>query len=67
MPNSVNSFQETESYDHIIVEKGTWKKVGEFRIKPSSILWKPRGAQKYFSASLDEFTTWMNDKKQVAK
>jgi hypothetical protein len=67
MPGSVNSFGEPESYDHTIYEKATSKKIGELRVKPSSVLWKPRGAHKYFSASLDEFAEWMKDKKTVAK
>jgi len=67
MPNSVNAFDVPESYDHTIYEKATEKKVGELRIKPSSILWKPKGARKYFSVSLDDFATWMRDKPQVVK
>jgi hypothetical protein len=67
MPSSVNVFGEPESYDILIYEKDSKNKVGEFRVKPSSILWKPRGAHKYFSASLDEFIEWMKDKKTAIK
>jgi hypothetical protein len=67
MPASVNSFKEPESYDHEIYQKNPRERIGELRVKPSSILWKPKGAQKYFSASLKEFAEWMKDKPQVAK
>jgi hypothetical protein len=67
MPGSVNAFGEPESYDHTIYEKASGNKIGELRVKPSSILWKPKGAHKYFSVSLDEFALWMKDKKTVAK
>jgi hypothetical protein len=67
MPSSVNVFGEPESYDHFIYEKESQNKVGELRVKPSSILWKPKGAHKYFSAPLDDFIEWMKDKKTVAK
>ena len=67
MPGSTNAFDAPESYDHTIYKKEPWGKLGELRIKPSSILWKPKGAQKYFSATLEEFAEWIKDKKQVVK
>jgi len=67
MPGSKNTFSEPESYDHAIKDKDTGQKIGELRIKPSSILWKPKGAHKYFTAPLDDFAGWMSDKKQVSK
>lgn len=67
MPNSVNAFGEPECYDHQIYEKTTWKKVGELRIKPSTILWKPKGARKYSAVPLEDFAAWMSDKPQVSK
>jgi len=67
MPSAVNTFGAPESYDHLIYEKSTGAKLGELRIKPSSIPWKPKGAHKYFSVSLSEFTEWISDKNQVAK
>ena len=67
MPGSVNKFLEPDSYDHVIGDADTGNKVGELRVKPSSILWKPKGAQKWHSASLDEFADWMTGKKLVKK
>jgi hypothetical protein len=67
MPGSVNAFGAPESYDHTIYDKATGKKVGELRIKPSSILWKPKGAHKYFTVPLGDFAGWMLDKEQVTK
>jgi hypothetical protein len=67
MPDSVNVFGEPQSYDHTIYKKLSGAKVGEIRVKPSSILWKPKGAHKYSSVSLEDFAEWMKSKQQVSK
>ena len=67
MPKSTKKFLEPDSYDHLIGEAETGAKVGEIRVKPSSILWKPKGAQKWHSATLEDFSTWMETKKLVKK
>ncbi len=48
MPASTNEFWEPESYDHVIGVKNGGK-LGTLRVKPSSISWKPAGAQKFYS------------------
>jgi len=38
--------------------------VGNIRVKPSGILWKPRGAKgatPYYRVPLDKFVTWITD------
>jgi hypothetical protein len=67
MPTSVNKFAEPDHYDHEFAEEKTGNKVGTLRIKPSSILWKPKGAHQFHSVSLADFGEWMLTKKQVAK
>jgi len=68
MPTSKYKFHEPVSYDHIISEEASGNKVGELRLKPSSILWKPKGQQQFFVASLDEFSAWIVAKnKRVSK
>lgn len=59
MPASTNKFLAPTSYDHEIGDAGTGKKVGELRIKPSSILWKGKSEQKYRSVSLKDFIDWI--------
>jgi hypothetical protein len=59
MPPSKYKFLEPVSYDHLIGESPSGGKIGEIRIKPSSLLWKPKGQQKYYSASLDDFAEWI--------
>jgi hypothetical protein len=55
-----NMFNRQKSYDHeIINEKGI---VGKIRIKPNSILWKPRSSQHWFWVDLASFATFMKDK-----
>ena len=59
MPSSTNKFVAPISYDHIIANAEDGSKVGEIRIKPSSVLWKPKGGQKYHSVSMTKFAEWI--------
>lgn len=59
MPASKNKFLAPSSYDHEIGDADDGTKVGELRIKPSSILWKGKGEHKYRSVSLDDFVAWI--------
>jgi hypothetical protein len=52
-----NEFKRPEFYDHEIVSEAG--KVGDVRIKPSGILWSPKGAHKWFRASLEDFAAWI--------
>jgi len=67
MPASVYKFVQPASYNFEFAEVDTNKKIGELRLKPSSILWKPKGAREYHAASLDDFITWMKTKGTVSK
>jgi len=66
MPASKYKFAEQQAYDHEISTNATWPKVvGTLRIKPSTILWKPKfawGKKPYFVADLDEFIAWIKEK-----
>jgi len=59
MPASTNKFVQPTSYDHVIADDLTDTKIGELRVKPSSILWKPKGSHKYHSVSLGDFIAWI--------
>lgn len=59
MPASKNQFVAPQSCDHEIADAKTWEKIGELRVKPSSILWKAKGAHKYHSVPLSDFITWV--------
>ena len=67
MPASVNKFSEPDHYDHDFANVDDGTKVGTLRVKPSSILWKPKSAHQFHSASLEEFQEWIKTKKQVKK
>ena len=71
MPDSKYKFAEQESYDHYIDRKDTSEVVGVLRVKPSTLLWKPKGAKgkkPYFSVDLNEFITWIQAKnRKVSK
>jgi hypothetical protein len=41
--------------------------MGTIRLKPSSVLWKPKGAQQFYVATLDEFSAWIQEKNKRVK
>ncbi len=41
--------------------------IGRIRIKPSSVMWKPKGRGKFHSVSLDKFARWITDPDTEAK
>jgi hypothetical protein len=50
------SIRRSQSEDFEIVENN--RKVGTVRIKPSGILWKPKGKQKWFGISVEDFSNF---------
>lgn len=42
--------------------------VGTIRIKPSAVMWKPKGTRgSYFAATIGEFEEWITNKKPQRK
>jgi hypothetical protein len=65
MPASKYKFLEQESYDHEIGNADDGKTVGTLRVKPSSVLWKPKGAKgrnPWYSVTLDDLVEWAKEK-----
>jgi hypothetical protein len=62
---SVNEFRPRKYEDFEIVD-ADGAKVGEVRVKPSGILWKPKHSRKWFGIDLDTFASYMqqNGKEQ---
>jgi len=58
MPVYRNKFASPTFVQETILD-GRGGKIGDIRIKPSSVLWKPRGEHKYYSVSLERFATWI--------
>jgi len=64
MPSSKYKFAEQVLYDHDI-DHDTGGVVGTLRVKPPTLLWKPKGAKgdkPWFSVPLDEFIEWVKEK-----
>ena len=60
MPTYKNRISSPEHVEHKIVdEKGS--PIGTFRLKPSSVLWRPKGKGKFYAVSLDKFRNWIMD------
>ncbi|MDI9432629.1 MAG: hypothetical protein QM570_13000 [Planctomycetota bacterium] len=62
---AVNQFAPRKFEDFEILD-GKNHKIGGIRVKPSGVLWAPKGVQKWFRVDLKTFATFMetNGKKQ---
>jgi len=60
-----NSFRSQKFYDLEIVND-SGEVVGNVRVKPSGILWAPKGSHSWYGVSLDDFAKFAlaNGKKQ---
>lgn len=57
---ATNSFKSRKFEDHQIVDaKG--KIVGHIRVKPSGVLWSPKGGKDWYGISLDKFAAFMEE------
>ena len=59
MPVYRNEFAAPSYSEETIVDAGTRQVIGTVRIKPSSILWRPKGQQRYYAVTLDQFADWI--------
>ncbi|MDO8751163.1 MAG: hypothetical protein Q7K03_08475 [Dehalococcoidia bacterium] len=58
MPNYRNKFAGPKYVDHDILDANGGV-VGTIRVKPSTILWKPKNQHTFYSIGLDDFHTWI--------
>lgn len=66
MPQYKNSFRSPEYFGETIVDEDG-EVVGKIRIKPVSVLWKPRNARQFYSVPLDRFTEWIESPEANAR
>jgi hypothetical protein len=60
MPEYKNRFASPNFLEETILgQEGN--KIGAIRIKPSSVLWKPKGERQFYSVTLDDFADWITD------
>ena len=60
MPKYKNAFTSPDFVEETITD-GNGNIVGTIRIKPSGVLWKPKGKQKFLSVPLETFKHWITD------
>lgn len=60
MPIYKNKFTAPAYIEESIVDENG-SAVGTVHIKPSGVLWQPKGQQKFFSVTLSKFTDWISD------
>lgn len=63
---SVNKFASRKFEDFEILDENN-KKIGEIRVKPSGILWAPKGAQDWLGVDLKTFAAFMVEKGKKQK
>lgn len=61
-----NQFRPQKFLDVEIID-GQGAKVGDIRVKPSGILWSPKGKHDYYRVSLGDFADFMENNGQVQK
>ena len=61
MPDYNNKFATPAHIEETIVDATTGATIGTIRVKPSGLLWKPKGQRKYYQVSLDTFTAWITN------
>jgi hypothetical protein len=66
MPGYKNRFQRPNHLQQVILDQSN-ARIGTIRIKPSTVLWKPVNAQKFYSVSLDKFAAWITSQAAGAK
>lgn len=66
MPGYKNRIKAPLFIEHTIVDSKD-KPIGTIRIKPSSILWKPKGKGKYYAVSIEDFRDWISNSQTKAK
>ncbi|NJM54934.1 MAG: hypothetical protein HC841_02525 [Verrucomicrobiae bacterium] len=68
MPAYKNKFYAPAFVEEVIIkDDGDNAVVGTIRIKPSGVLWKPKGQQKFYSVDLEKFSAWITDSTTGAK
>lgn len=61
MPDYNNKFKSPANVTEIIVDAKSSVTIGTIRVKPSGVLWKPKGQQKFYSVNLAKFTDWITN------
>jgi len=56
----INRFESAKYTQEIVLDKNG-AVIGAIRIKPSGVMWKPKGAGKFYSVPLKQFTDWITN------
>lgn len=66
MPAYKYSFVTPGYHDLTIHNDKEERLLGVLRVKPSTLLWKPNGAEKFYSISMDEFAKWIMSRESAS-
>ena len=65
MPRYKNQFARPSFIQETIITEED-SIMGVIRIKPSSVLWKPRGERQFYCVPLSRFTRWITSRRASA-
>jgi hypothetical protein len=65
MPKYAYSFSAPKYIQHTILDENG-RVYGTIRVKPSGILWKPKGAKNWYSVGLEDFVAWIKNSRGPA-
>jgi hypothetical protein len=60
VPKYLNKFKAPEFIEETVVSD-SGQVVGTIRVKPSTVLWKPKGAHQFHAVPLKTFADWITD------
>jgi hypothetical protein len=66
MPKYLNQFKSPDHIEETIVDEDG-ATVGTIRVKPTSVLWKPKGQHQFYAVPLTKFATWITSPGTAAK
>lgn len=68
MPSYINKLEQPQHLEAKVVgAKPKRPLIGTIRVKPSTILWKPAGQQRFHAVSLDTFAEWITSPETEAE
>jgi hypothetical protein len=66
MPTYKYQFKGPEYVEHTIIDHDR-NVVGTIRLKPSSVMWKPKGAKNFYQVTVDKFDEWITSRNRRRK
>lgn len=63
----INEFANPKFHQEVIRHATTKEIVGTLRIKPSGVLWKPKGQHQFYCVSIEQLEEWIKSPRTGAR